>query len=129
MSGTDDRSIPELISAVSADVSQLVREEADLIRSELSERFAVLGRAAVAMGVGVVVVLGAYLCLLAALVLWLSTYMAAGWAALVVGVATGLIGFSLVAGGARKARPEAMRPLRSAENLRRDAQVMKEQVR
>jgi hypothetical protein len=83
----------------------------------------------VAVGVGVVVVLGAYLCLLAALVLWLSTYMAAGWAALVVGVATGLIGFSLVAGGARRARPEATKPLRSAENLRRDAQAMKGQVR
>jgi hypothetical protein len=121
MSEPDTRSIPELVSAVAADLATLVRTESELIRAELSEKIAGLGRAAAAVGAGMVMLLGGFLCLLAAAVIGLSYVMPPPWAALLVGVVTGLVGYTLIRTGANQANPEALTPERSLREVRRDA--------
>ncbi len=129
MSQADDRSARELISAVIADLSDLVRKESELVRAELSEKISLAMTAARAMGVAAVLLLGAFLCVLAAVVIGLSKLMPPAWAALLVGVVSALAGFTLARAAAKKAEPSALAPERAVEQARRDAQMIKEQMR
>lgn len=129
MSDADDRSARELISAVIADFSDLVRKESELVRSELSEKISLALKAAMGMGIGAVLLLGAFLCVLAALVIGLSNLMPPAWAALLVGVVCGLVGFTLLRAAAKKAEPSGMAPDRFVQQVRRDAQMIREQMR
>jgi hypothetical protein len=125
----DPRSVPELIGAVAADLSDLVRKESQLLRAEMTDKIANARRAAVGMGAGATLLLGAFLCLLAAVVIGLSNLMPPAWAALLVGVVCGLVGFTLVRAGAKKADPAELAPERFTQHLRRDAELMKEHMR
>jgi VIT1/CCC1 family predicted Fe2+/Mn2+ transporter len=129
MSEADDRSPRELVSAVIADLSDLVRKESELVRSELSEKISSVQKAAMGMSAGAVLLLGAFLCILAAVVIGLSNLMPPASAALVVGVVSGLIGFTLVRTAAKKAEPTELAPTRLAQQVRRDAEMIKEQMR
>ena len=129
MSQPDNRSIPEVISAVAGDLANLVRKESELVRSEVSEKISDAARAGVSMSIGAALLLGAFLCLLAALVLALSHVMDPGWAALLVGVVAGLVGYTLMRGAAKKVRPSVLAPDRAARQIQKDAQLVKEQVR
>jgi hypothetical protein len=129
MSEADDRSARELISAVMADLADLVRKESELVRSELSQKISLALKAAVGMGAGAVLLLGAFLCVLAAVVIGLSNLMPPAWAALVVGVVSALIGFTLVRAGMKKAEPSELAPERFVKQVRRDAEMIKEQMR
>ncbi|CAN7619201.1 phage holin family protein [Phenylobacterium sp. LjRoot219] len=129
MSETDSRSIPEIISAMTGDLATLVRKESELVRTEVSEKISEAARAGVSMSIGAALLLGGFLCLMAALVLALSHVMDPAWAALLVGVVAGLVGYTLLRGAAKKVQPSALAPDRAARQIRKDAQLMKEQVR
>ena len=128
MSELETRSIPEIISAVTGDLANLVRKESELVRTEVSEKISDAAKAGVSMSIGAALLLGAFLCLLAAVVIALSHVMDPAWAALLVGVVAGLIGYSLVRAAAKKVQPSALSPDRSARQLQKDAQLVKEQV-
>jgi len=125
----ENRSLPELISALTSDLANLVRKESELVRAEVSEKVAQAGKAASQMSIGAALLLGAFLVLLQALVIALSKIMDPLWASLVVGLGVGLIGFTLVKGGANKVKPAELAPDRSTRQLQKDAQKVKEQVR
>jgi hypothetical protein len=129
MEPNDARSLPELISALTGDLANLVRKESELVRTEVSEKIAQTGKAASQMSIGAALLLGAFLVLLQALVIALSKVMDPLWASLVVGVGVGLVGFTLVKGGADKIKPAELAPDRTARQLQKDAQMVKEQVR
>lgn len=129
MSETDNRSIPEIISAMTGDLATLVRKESELVRTEVSEKISDAAKAGVSMSIGAALLLGAFLCLMAALVLGLSHVMDPAWAALLVGVVAGLIGYTLLRGAAKKVQPSALTPDRAARQIQKDAQLVKEQVR
>jgi hypothetical protein len=125
----DTRSIPELFSAVTGDLANLVRKESELIRAEVSEKLADAGKAAAQMSVGAALLLGGFLTLMAAIVIGLSKFMDPFWAALLVGVVAGLVGFSLVKSASKKVSPAEMMPDRSTRQFQKDAQMVKEQMR
>jgi len=129
MSEYDSRSIPEILSAMTGDLATLVRKESELVRTEVSEKISEAAKAGVSMSIGAALLLGAFLCLMAALVLALSHVMDPGWAALVVGVVAGLVGYTLLRGAAKKVQPSALAPDRAARQIQKDAQLVKEQVR
>ena len=52
-----------------------------------------------------------------------------GWSQLIVGIAAGIGGYALIRGGLAKLKTSNLTPNRTAEQLSRDAQVAKEQVR
>lgn len=128
MSEMDGRSLPEVLSAVASDLATLVRKEGELVRAEVSEKISDAGKAAVTLSFGAALVMGGFLTLLGALVLALSHLMDPGWAALLVGVVAGLLGYSIVRGAAKRFEPAALAPDRTARQLRKDTQLVKEQV-
>ena len=125
---TDSRSFPELISALTGDLAELVRKESELVRTEVAEKLAETARAGQQIGIGGALLLGAFLVLLQALVIALSKVMDPLWASIVVGVVVGLIGFSLVRSASRKITPAGLAPGRAARQFQKDAQLVKEQV-
>ena len=129
MSEPDTRSIPDVLSAVASDLADLVRKESELVRAEVQEKISDAAKAGVSMSLGAALLLGGFLSLLAAVVLALSHVMDPAWAALLVGVVAGLIGYTLVRGAAKKVQPSALAPDRAARQLQKDAQLVKEQVR
>lgn len=129
MSVSDQRSVPELIARVASDLGDLVRKQSELLRSEMSEKISTATKAVLGVGAGAVMLLGAFLCLLAAAVLGLSYVIPPAWAAVLVGVVTGLIGVILVAASARKTKPSELKPEHFTNQVRRDAQMVREQIR
>jgi hypothetical protein len=128
MSEPDNRSIPELFSAAAADLAQLVKTESELIRAELSEKISAVAIAAGAMGAAAILILGGFLCFLAAAVIGLSYVMPAAWAALLVGIVSGLVGYTFFRAGAGKIEPKEITPELTVRELRKDAHAMKEQM-
>ncbi|WP_051357796.1 phage holin family protein [Leisingera caerulea] len=108
-------------------ISSLVRNELALARAEVGEN---INRAAVALGLivgGVVVALTALNVLAAALSAALTEAgMDPGWAALLVGVAFAAAAFGMIAKGTSDLKLSSLAPTRTAENVKRDAQSIKE---
>jgi formate hydrogenlyase subunit 4 len=125
----DTRTLPELVSAVTGDLADLVRKESELVRTEVSEKISQAGHAAGQASIGAALLLGAFLVLLQALVLGLSKVMDPLWASLLVGVAVAVLGFVLVMGAIAKVKPARLQPDRTTRQLQKDAQMVKEQVR
>jgi hypothetical protein len=132
MDGVDtrmDRSIPELVSALTGDLANLVRKESELVRTEVSEKLSQTGKAAGKLAIGGVLLLGALMVLLQALVIALSKVMDPLLASIIVGVAVGLAGYLLVKAAMAAMKPSELTPDRSARQLHKDAQLVKEQVK
>jgi xanthine/uracil permease len=128
MDTNDPRSIPQLISALTADLANLVRKESELVRTEVSEKLSQTAKAGQQISIGAALLLGAFLVLLQALVLAVSKFMDPLWASILVGVVVGLIGYTLIKGATKKVSPAELAPDRSARQFKKDAQLVKEQV-
>jgi uncharacterized membrane protein YqjE len=125
----DDRnkSTGGLLSDALSHVSSLVRNEVDLARAEVSENAT---KAAVAIGVlvgGVVISLAALNVLTAALVAALTEAgIPAGWSALIVGVALAAVAVVMITKGMNDLKATSLAPTRTAKNVKRDAEALKE---
>jgi len=126
---SDNRSLPELLSALTGDLATLVRKEGELVRTEVGEKIQQTARAGQTLSIGAALILGAFLILLQALVLALSRFMDPLWASIVVGLVVGLLGYSLIKRAMKQVQPAHLIPDRSARQLKKDSQLMKEQVR
>ena len=104
----------------------LFRKEGQLIRAELSEKATQLQVGAGSTLAGAVCLLVALNVLAGALVIALATYIGAGWAALLVGAVLAVIGAVLVKKGTSDM--SGLVPERSAQQVAKDAQFVKEQV-
>jgi hypothetical protein len=129
----DDRSIGQLLADLSNESTALVRNEIDLAKAEISEKVTQVGLAVAALAAGGLVLFAGFLVLLDAAVFGLSKVLEPyGWpalAALIVAVATMIIGAIILMIGKSSLKPENLSPRRTAESLRRDTQMVKEQVR
>ncbi|CUH38952.1 hypothetical protein JSE7799_01671 [Jannaschia seosinensis] len=116
-----------LIGDALTHVSNLVRSEVDLARAEVSEN---VKRAGVAIGLlvaAMVVALVALNVLAAALTAAIAELgLDAGWAALIVGGGLALIALIMVMKGMKDLKLSSLAPTRTAKNVRRDADVVKE---
>ena len=124
-----DRSLVDLVSRLVEDLSDLVRKESQLVRAEMSEKVASVGRAGGMLAAGAALLLGAYLSLLAVVVLALAKVMDPIWASLIVAVATAVGGFLLIKAAIRKMAPAELAPNRSAEQLRKDVSMVRREAR
>lgn len=125
----DARSFGQLLSDLGGDLSRLVRSEAELVRAELSEKAKDLAKAGAEFAAGAILLLAALMILLQALVLALSKVMDPVWASLLVGVAVAVVGAVMLKAGAKTAQPSNLRPDRTVGQLRKDAELVKEQVK
>jgi membrane protein implicated in regulation of membrane protease activity len=125
----DLRTVPELISHALSQVSRLIRDEIQLAKAEISNN---LTQAAVGVGM----LAGGAVMMIAVLVLWLLAM--AAWfvqlglsppiAYLLAGVAGAVIAGILAWLGMSRLKPENLTPRRTIEQLQRDAAVVKEHV-
>jgi hypothetical protein len=105
-------------------------KEGQLLRSEFSDKVAQVQSGALELAAGAVCMLVALIILLQAVVIGLTNLgLGAGWSALIVGVVVALIGGILVMRGTKNMKPKNLTPERTATQLSRDAELVKEQVR
>ncbi|WP_424929754.1 phage holin family protein [Amaricoccus tamworthensis] len=108
-------------------VSALVRKEVDLARAELQENLNSAGTAVGLIVAAVVVVLTALNVLTAALVAALTEAGIPGaWSALIVGVALAVAAYAMARKGIDSLKLSSLAPSRTATNVKRDAQALKE---
>lgn len=125
-----NRSVADLLRDVIAQVTRLLRKEAQLARMELSEN---LGRAVLGLGL----IIGGAVLLIPALVILLEAGVAAleqrgmvpPAAAGIVGGCVLLLGFILVAVGALQLRMRNLMPNKTIQQLHHDASTAKQQMR
>ena len=127
MTMSSEKSTGNLLGDALTHVSSLVRSEVDLARAEINEN---LNSATVALGLivgAVVVFLTALNVLSAALVAALTEAgIQSGWSALIVGVAFAIIGVVTLKKGTNDLKLSSLAPTRTAKNLKRDANTVKE---
>jgi xanthine/uracil permease len=129
--GTDqeNRSVGALLRDLANDVTALIRQELMLARTETQDKLHQTIAAVVAMIAGALVAFAALIILLDALVYGLTEAGLQRWlAALIVGGVVAIIGFILVRKGQNDLSASRLAPDRTAANVRKDINLVKEQV-
>lgn len=131
MNGNEDnRGVMGLVSDLADQASTLVRTEFRLLRTEMSEKFDQVKNGAIEVIAGAICLLVALLVLVQALVIALAEMgMGGGWASLLVGVVLAVLGYFMVKAGSSNMSVANLTPERTQNQLARDAQAVKEQVR
>jgi Putative Actinobacterial Holin-X, holin superfamily III len=129
MTSRTDRSIPELLSDVLAQLAKLIGNEFDLAKTELSTKAAQVGRGAVLIGIGAVFLMPALVMLLLAAA---AALMHAGYsdpvAYLMTGGAAVLLAAVLIGVGISRVSGDALKPSMTLEQLQRDKVAAKEML-
>ncbi|MER8422090.1 phage holin family protein, partial [Mesorhizobium sp. M1329] len=108
----------------------LLQTESRLLRAEMSEKVSKAGAGAVEVIGGAICLLAALMVLLQALVIALaSAGLGAGWSSLLVGVVVAVLGVILLRSGKASMAPSELTPDRTQDQLKRDARVIKDQIR
>jgi hypothetical protein len=123
----DARSLPELIADIVSEVSDLLKTEAQLVRSEISDKIRQVEVGGGAIAAGAICLLVALFVLSQAMVVALGNYIGDAWAALLVGVVIAIIGVAFLAKGRHDLSPTNLTPDRATSQLRKDARLVKEQ--
>jgi hypothetical protein len=118
-----------LVSDVLGHVSNLVRKEVDLARTEINQNVSKAGMAVGLLVGAMVIALVALNVLAAALVAAIAELgLESGWAALIVGGGLALIAFGMVSKGVKDLKLSSLAPSRTAKNVQRDAETVKEHI-
>jgi len=125
----DGRSLPELITDVLGEVSELLKTEAQLIRSEISDKIRQVEVGGGSIAAGAICLLVALFVLSQATVVALGNYIGDAWAALVVGIVIAAIGVGFLLKGRNDLHPKNLAPDRTTSQLRKDAELVKEQTK
>jgi putative superfamily III holin-X len=129
MTSRTDRSIPELLSDVLAQLAKLIGNEFDLAKTELSTKASEVGRGAMLVGIGAVFLIPALVMLLLAAAAGL---MHAGIsdpvAYLMTGGAAVLLAAVLIGVGMSRLSGDALKPSVTLDQLQRDKVAAKEML-
>jgi hypothetical protein len=129
MSGENQRSAADLLGIVVSQISTLFRKEMQLARAEVGEKVGEVSGAATTIAIGGVLMLAALIILLQAIVVFLVyAGIPLAWAQVIVFVVVGLIGYLMLRSGMNRLKASNFVPSRTAEQISRDAAVVKEQV-
>ncbi|MET9801146.1 phage holin family protein [Streptomyces sp. NPDC006368] len=119
---SDDPSIGDLLSEISTDLSQLVRDEIELAKAEIKQESVKAGKAVGMLGgagyAGHLAVLLGSLTLIFAL----ANVMDIAWAALIVTVVWAVVAAVLYTTGRKRLRTVNLKPEQTMESLKEDAQ-------
>jgi uncharacterized membrane protein YqjE len=119
--GADDPSIGDLLSAISSDVSQLVRDEIELAKAEIKQESTKAGKAVGMLGGAgyaghLVLLLGSLTVIFA-----LGNVMDIAWAALIVTAVWAVVAAVLYTTGRKRLRTVNLKPEQTMETLKEDA--------
>lgn len=125
----EDRSLAELLRALSSDTATLFRQESELLRREMDGRMARTKREVAVLGAGGVIAYVGALALTAAVILALALVMSAWAAALLVGAVYVVIGGIMLVTGRKKLEDEELAPRETLRSVKTDLRTMREAVR
>ena len=126
---TEERSIGDLFSDLTADVRVLVRQEVALARAEISDKASHLGRNAATIAIGAVLLFVGFEAIVATAIIALSLVLPAWLSALIVGAVLALVGGLLAWRGYQDFKERGVVPQETVESLKEDAQWAKEQLK
>ena len=125
-----DRSLGELFSDLSQQTSELIRQEARLAKTELSEKLANVGRHAMLIGAGVAFGLAAVVALAAAIGLLLIEVGILPWlAAVLTTLVMGVAAFALAQSGISALKKQSIAPVETMHSLKETTQWLKNGTR
>jgi hypothetical protein len=125
----DPRSVPELLADLVRSVPELVRQEIQLLRSEMSDKVTQIEIGLGSIVAGAILLFAALLVLLQAVVIALTEIVGPGWASLIVGVVVAAVGAVLLKKGMDQMKVSSLMPERTTNQLRQDVDLAKEQTR
>ena len=129
MNSLEPKPTTSVIGDILSHLSNLVRKEVDLAKSEIRQNFARAGTAIGLLVGAVVLILVALNVLAAAAVAAMAEAgMNAGLAALIVGAVLLVVAAIMAFKGKSDLSAKSLAPTRTSENLRRDATALKEQI-
>ena len=118
----DERSLGELFAELSRETGQLIRQEVELARAEMTTQAKRAAAAAAVAAAGGALVHAGLLVLLAAFVIGLAEIGVSTWlSALLVAVATMVVGYVLVNRGRAELRRTSVVPKQAIEALKETA--------
>jgi hypothetical protein len=130
MNSPSNRSIPELFSDAFGQLAKLIGNEFDLARAEMADKVSQVGRAAVLIGAGALIMLPALVLVLFAIA---AALMQSGFTPpmsyLITGGGTAVIAAVLIGIGISRLSGDAMRPSMTIDQLQRDKVAAKEMMR
>ncbi len=131
MDASGDRSLGELFATLTSQLRQLIHQEVELARTEITANAIRTGRDASLIGAGGVVVHAGFLALvIAAIALLVSAFDLDPWiSALIVAVLLFAIGGLLIQRGRSQLEATSLAPKRTLETLKEDAEWAKDQTR
>jgi len=128
--GTTERSLPDLLSDLTTQMTTLVRQEVELARTEMTSKASRAGRGAAMIGAGGAVAYAGFLVLAAAVVALLVELGLDLWlAALIVGIVLAAIGGFLAFQGQNTIKRTSLAPERTVQTLKDDAEMLRGQTR
>jgi hypothetical protein len=119
-------SFGELLGQLANNSAALVRDEIELAKQEMSEKVGVLRSGVIVVVVGSIISLVAILTLTAAAVIGLANLVGAGYSALIIGGALGIIGGITAFVGLGEIKRTSLKPKQTIETLEEDKQWLKE---
>jgi hypothetical protein len=137
MANGDNRPLSELVAGLVSDISGLFRKEIDLAKTEASAKMSNAISGLEMFAVGLVLAIGAVGILLAAIVSGVAALLVAqgfneanadAIATIVVAVVAGLVAYIAISRGLAIVRNSSLSLPRTANSIRRDAEVVKERL-
>lgn len=120
--------LSELFSTLSNQTMHLFRQEVRLAQAEMTEKASEAGRNAATIGVGLMLAMGAFHALVAALILVLAQYVETWVAALIVGLLLAAVGGLLVKFGIDKLKTIDPAPRETIDSVRESKEWLTEQI-
>ena len=117
----DERSLGDLFRDFASELSQLVRQEVRLAKTEVTQSAKSVGRDVGFMAAGGFIAYGGLLAIIAGFVALLSLALPLWLAAIIVGIAVALIGYALLHEGMAKLQKTNIAPTETIETLKEDS--------
>jgi len=125
----EERSLGELFAELARETSNLVRQEVELAKTEVTQKASRVGKDAGVIGVGGAIAYAGFLALLAAVILGFGQFMPLWASALVVGLVVGAIGYFIIQKGRNDLKHADLTPHETIESLKEDTEWAKEQIK
>jgi len=125
----EEPSLGELFASLARDTGNLVRQEVQLAKTEMTQKVTGLGRDAGMIGAGGAVAYAGLLTLIAALVLGLGEFIPLWLSALIVGLVVVAIGYFLIQRGRNGLSQADLTPRQTIETLKEDTEWAKDQIK
>lgn len=124
----DDRSLGELFSDLTRDMSTLVRQEVALAKTEMTEKASFIGKNAAMLAIGGALLYAAVLALVATCIIALANALPWWLAALIVAAIVAIIGGVVAWMGIENLKKAQIAPTKTVDTIKEDATWIKQQA-